>query len=117
MYELFGQGLEGVYSVLSDCNFKGVREDQDGMIRWGGEVRGGRSGWIGVIGSLFLIQVAYMVGRRGADCASCRSAGRISCTSLCFLMRGFRRKVDESILVERSSRIHLEVVLYIRQED
>ena len=36
MYELFGQGLEGVYSVLSDCNFKGVREDQDGMIRWGG---------------------------------------------------------------------------------
>ena len=46
MYELFGQGLEGVYLVLSDCNFKGVREDQDGMIRRGG----GRSEVVGVVG-------------------------------------------------------------------
>jgi hypothetical protein len=30
-------------------------------------------------------------------------------------MRGFRRNVVERILVERSSWIHLEVVLYIRQ--
>ena len=81
----------------------------------GGEVRGGLNGRIGVIGSQFLVQVAYMVGGHGADCASCQSAGRISCTSLCFLMRGFRRKVVERILVERSSWIHLEVVLYIRQ--
>ena len=34
--ELFGQGLESIYSVLSDCIFKGIGEDQDGMIRWGG---------------------------------------------------------------------------------
>ena len=100
--------------ILPDCIFKSVGEDQDGVIRWGGEVRGGRNGCIGVVGPQFLVQVAYMVSGRGADCAPCQSAGGISCTSLCLLMRGFRRKVVESILVERSIWIHLQVVLYIR---
>ena len=45
MYELFGQGLEGVDSILPDCIFKGVGEDQDGMIRWGG----GRSEVVGMV--------------------------------------------------------------------
>jgi len=56
-----------------------------------------------------------MVGGHRAYHASLHSAGIVSCTSLSFLMRGFRRKVVERILMERSSRIHLEVVLYIRQ--
>ena len=51
-----------------------------------------------------------MVGRRRAYHASLHSAGIVSCTSLSFLMRGFRRKVIERILMERSSRIHLEVM-------
>ena len=34
--ELFGQGLKSIYSVLLDCIFKGIREEQDGMIEWGG---------------------------------------------------------------------------------
>ena len=35
----------------------------------GGEVRGGRKGWIGVVGSQFLAQVADMIVGCGADCA------------------------------------------------
>ena len=35
-----------IYSVLSDCIFKGVGEDQDGIIRWWG----GRSEVVGVVG-------------------------------------------------------------------
>ena len=52
-----------------------------------------------------------MVGKFSAYHASLHSAGIVSCTSLYLLMRGFRRNVVERILVERSSWIHLEVVL------
>ena len=62
----------------------------------------------------FLAQVADVVGWCRAYHASLYSAGVVSCTSMSFLLRGFRRKVDERILIERSSRIHLEVVLYIK---
>ena len=79
--------------------------------RGGEEAGGGRKCWSSVVGSQFLIKVADVVGGCEADCASCQSAGRISCTSLYLLMRGFRRNVVERILVERSSWIHLEVVL------
>ena len=105
MYELFGQGLEGVYSVLSDCNFKGVREDQDGMIRWGG----GRSEVVGMVGLVSSVPSSlsrlhtWLVG-----------VGQIVHPAV--LQGEFLVHLVKSILVERSIWIHLEVVLYICQE-
>ena len=55
-----------------------------------------------------------MVGGREADHASLPAAGSVSCTSLNILMRGFRRYVIRSILMERSIGIHLEVYLKIQ---
>ena len=54
-----------------------------------------------------------MAGRRGADHTILHFVGMVSCTSLTFLMRGFRRKVVESmwILQLRSSWVQLEAFL------
>ena len=62
----------------------------------------------------FLVQVTDVVGWCRTYHASLHPAGIVSCTSLSFLLRGFRRKVDESILMEGSSWVHLEAFLNLR---
>ena len=91
---------------------KPAGEHRDEVI-WRGlrEVGGGWGVRVGFVNVQFPVKVTDMVGGRRAYHASLHSAGIVSCTSLSFLMRGFRRKVIESILMERSSWIHLEVVL------
>jgi hypothetical protein len=83
------------------------------MIGRGGEAGGGRKVWQGIIGSHFLGKIADMVGGCGARGTILHPARIVSCTSLSFLMRGFRRKVAW-ILMERSSWVHLEAFLNLR---
>jgi len=95
-----------------DYGEKPAGEQRDEVIwRDLSEVGGGWGGRVIFVDVQFLVQVADVVGWCRTYHASLHPAGIVSCTSLSFLMRGFRRKVDESILMERSSRIHLEVVL------
>ena len=67
----------------------------------------------GFVDIKFLALVADMTGRCRAYHTSLHSTRIVSCTSLNFLLRGFRRKVV-GILVKRSIWVHHEAFLKLR---